>query len=106
MREGTEQSHDLNQVIFNINACHAIGDILHKLIHNGNKKTIVTNDGATVMRELDIVHSLLVDVAKPQDEGIGDGTTTVVVLSCALLDVARQYLEDGVHLPLLRNALT
>jgi len=109
LREGTDQSQGLGQLISNINACHAIGEILastlgprgmDKLIHNGNKRAIVTNDGATVMRELDIVHPaarLLVDVAKSQDEEIGDGTTSVVVMSCAMLDAARQYLEDGVH---------
>ncbi|KAH0792462.1 T-complex protein 1 subunit eta [Histomonas meleagridis] len=109
LREGTDQSQGLGQLISNINACHAIGEILSstlgprgmdKLIHNGDKRAIVTNDGATVMRELDIVHpaaQLLVEVAKSQDEEIGDGTTSVVVLSCALLDAARPYLEDGVH---------
>jgi len=109
LREGVDQSQGLGQLISNINACHAIGEILastlgprgmDKLIHNGNKRAIVTNDGATVMRELDIVHpaaQLLVDVAKSQDDEIGDGTTSVIVLSCALLDAAKQYLEDGVH---------
>ncbi|OHT10337.1 T-complex protein 1 subunit eta [Tritrichomonas foetus] len=109
LREGTDQSQGLGQLISNINACHAIGEILastlgprgmDKLIHNGDKRAIVTNDGATVMRELDIVHpaaSLLVEVAKSQDEEIGDGTTSVVVLSCSLLDAVRSYLEDGVH---------
>lgn len=109
LREGTDQSQGLGQLISNINACHAIGEILSstlgprgmdKLIHNGDKRAIVTNDGATVMNELDIVHpaaSLLVEVAKSQDEEIGDGTTSVVVLSCALLDAVRAYLEDNVH---------
>jgi T-complex protein 1 subunit eta len=109
LREGVDQSQGLGQLISNINACHAIGEILastlgprgmDKLIHNGNKRSIVTNDGATVMRELDIVHpaaTLLVEVAKSQDEEIGDGTTSVVVLSCALLDAALPYLEDRVH---------
>ncbi|KAH0794136.1 T-complex protein 1 subunit eta [Histomonas meleagridis] len=121
LREGTDQSQGLGQIISNINACHAIGEILSttlgprgmdKLIHNGDKRAIVTNDGATVMRELDIVHpaaQLLVEVAKSQDEEIGDGTTSVVVLSCALLDAARPYLEDGVHPQFIcrcyRNAL-
>ena len=110
LREGTDTSQGLGQLISNINACHAIGEILastlgprgmDKLIHNGNaRRAIVTNDGATVMRELDIVHpaaKLLVDVAKGQDEEIGDGTTSVIVLSTSFLDVAKPYLEDKVH---------
>jgi T-complex protein 1 subunit eta len=122
LREGTDQSQGLGQLISNINACHAIGEILastlgprgmDKLIHNGGKRAIVTNDGATVMRELDIVHpaaSLLVEVAKSQDEEIGDGTTSVVVLSCSLLDAVRPYLEENVHPQFIsrcfRNALS
>lgn len=110
LREGVDQSQGIGQLISNINACHAIGEILastlgprgmDKLLHNGNaRRAIVTNDGATVMKELDIVHSagkLLVDVAKSQDEEIGDGTTSVVVLSCALMDSVKTYLEDNVH---------
>ena len=109
LRDGVDQSQGLGQLISNINACHAIGEILastlgprgmDKLIHNGNKASIVTNDGATIMKELDIVHpaaKLLVDVAKSQDEEIGDGTTSVIVLATSFLDVIRQYLEEGVH---------
>ena len=110
LREGVDQSQGLGQLISNINACHAIGEILastlgprgmDKLIHNGNnRRAIVTNDGATVMKELDIVHpaaQLLVDVAKSQDEEIGDGTTSVIVLATSMLDAAKDFLEDGVH---------
>lgn len=110
LREGVDQSQGLGQLISNINACHAIGEILSstlgprgmdKLLHNGNhRRAIVTNDGATLMNELDIVHNaarLLVDVSKSQDEEIGDGTTTVVVISCALMDSIKGYLEDSVH---------
>ena len=120
LREGTDTSQGIGQLISNINACHAVGEILSttlgprgmdKLIYNG-KEAIVTNDGATVMKELDIVHSaarLLVDVAKSQDEEIGDGTTSVIVLACSLLDAAKQYIEDGVHPQFIircyRNAL-
>lgn len=56
---------------------------MDKLIWSGGRTTI-SNDGATIMKLLDIVHpaaQTLVEIAKSQDEEVGDGTTTVVVLA-------------------------
>lgn len=52
------------------------------------------------MRLLDIVHpaaKTLVDIARSQDEEIGDGTTTVVLTAGELLKASKQFIEDGVH---------
>lgn len=60
----------------------------------------ISNDGATIMNLLDIVHpaaKTLVDIAKSQDAEVGDGTTTVVLLAGALLSASKQFIEDGVH---------
>ena len=56
---------------------------MDKLIHDGDK-VVITNDGATVMRELQIQHpaaKLLADISKAQDDEVGDGTTSVVAES-------------------------
>lgn len=56
---------------------------MDKLIHDGHQVTI-TNDGATVVELLNVVHPaarILVDIAKAQDEEVGDGTTSVVLLA-------------------------
>jgi thermosome len=62
--------------------------------------TIITNDGATIMKELDVQHpaaKMLVEVAKTQDNEVGDGTTTAVVLTGELLEKAEKLLDKDVH---------
>lgn len=110
LKEGTDTSQGKGQIISNINACHAVVDIvkstlgprgMDKLIEEGNDTTI-TNDGATVMKKLNIVHpaaKILVDISKAQDSEVGDGTTSVVVLAGELLKEAKGFLEDGLVAP-------
>ncbi|HLN46324.1 MAG TPA: thermosome subunit beta, partial [Candidatus Sulfotelmatobacter sp.] len=60
----------------------------------------ITNDGATIMKELDVQHpaaKMLVEVAKAQDNEVGDGTTTAVILSGELLSKAEGLLDKNVH---------
>jgi len=73
---------------------------MDKLIHDDKGGVTISNDGATIMRLLDIVHpaaKILVDIAKSQDSEVGDGTTTVVLLAAEFLKEAKPYVEDGVH---------
>jgi len=108
LKEGTDTSQGIGQIISNINACEAIASIVRttlgpcgmdKLVYSGNRVTI-SNDGATVMKLLDIAHpaaKTLAEIAKSQDEEVGDGTTTVVVLAGELLTTAKAFLEEGIH---------
>lgn len=108
LREGTDTSQGKAQLISNINACAAIVDIvkptlgprgMDKLITDG-RKTTISNDGATIMKLLDVVHpaaKTLVEIAKSQDSEVGDGTTSVVVLAGELLNEAKSFVEDNVH---------
>ena len=60
----------------------------------------ISNDGATIMKLLDIVHpaaKALVDIARSQDSEVGDGTTTVVVLAGELLKEVRGFIDEGVN---------
>lgn len=60
----------------------------------------ISNDGATIMKLLDIVHpaaKTLVDIARSQDAEVGDGTTSVVLLAGELLKEIRSYVEEGVN---------
>lgn len=62
--------------------------------------TTISNDGATIMNLLDIVHpaaKLLVDIAKSQDNEVGDGTTSVTILAGELLREAKGFVEDGLN---------
>lgn len=108
LKDGSDQSQGRGQIISNINACEAVVEILKttlgprgmdKLIHTDNKVTI-SNDGATIINLLDIVHpaaKTLVDIAKSQDAEVGDGTTSVTLLAGEFLRNVKTFIEDGVH---------
>lgn len=108
MKEGTDESEGRGQITSNINACQAIVDVvkttlgprgMDKLIHDGRSVTI-SNDGATLISLLDIVHPAartLVDIAKSQDNEVGDGTTSVVLVAGELLKQAKQFIDEGMH---------
>jgi len=72
---------------------------MDKLIVNEHGEAQITNDGATILKLLDIVHpaaKTLVDIARAQDAEVGDGTTSVVLLAGQLLKEIRGYVEEGV----------
>lgn len=109
LKEGTDTSQGKAQLVSNINACTAVADVVRstlgprgmdKLIHDDKGTVTISNDGATIMKLLDIVHpaaKILVDIAKSQDSEVGDGTTTVVLLAAEFLREAKPFIEDGVH---------
>ncbi len=60
----------------------------------------ITNDGAAILDEIDVEHpaaKMMVEIAKTQDDMVGDGTTTAVVLSGELLKKAEELLEQNIH---------
>jgi T-complex protein 1 subunit eta len=72
---------------------------MDKLIATGRGVTI-SNDGATIMRLLDIAHpaaKTLVDISMSQDAEVGDGTTSVVLLAGSMLNAIKPFVEEGVH---------
>jgi T-complex protein 1 subunit eta len=107
LREGTDTSQGSGQLLSNISACLAIADTLSttlgprgmdKLIVNERGEAQITNDGATILKLLDIVHpaaKTLVDIARAQDAEVGDGTTSVVLLAAQFLKEIRGYIEEG-----------
>lgn len=92
-----------------MNACFAIVEILRttlgprgldKLIDEGRGNVTISNDGATIMKLLDIVHPAartLVDIAQSQDAQVGDGTTSVTLLAGEMLKNCKDYVQDGLH---------
>jgi len=109
LKEGTDSSQGKPQLVSNINACNSVVDAVRttlgprgmdKLIVDNNGKTTISNDGATIMKLLDIVHpaaKTLVDIAKSQDVEVGDGTTSVVLLAGEFLKQIKPFVEEGVH---------
>jgi thermosome len=73
---------------------------MDKMLVTSMGDVAITNDGATIMKELDIQHpaaKMLVEVAKAQDNEVGDGTTTAVILAGELLSKAEGLLDKNVH---------
>lgn len=115
LKEGVDQSQGREQIISNINACQVVVDIVRttlgprgmdKLIHTENGVTI-SNDGATVAGLLQVTHpaaALLVDVARAQDDAVGDGTTSVMLLAGELLQEAKSFIEDNLASQLIVRA--
>jgi len=116
LREGTDTSQGKAQLISNINACMAVVECVNttlgprgmdKLIHQDGGRVTITNDGATVISLLEIVHPAahtLVDIARSQDAEVGDGTTTVTILAGELLKECKTFVEDGVHPQVISRA--
>ena len=116
LREGTDTSQGKPQLISNINACSAVADTIRttlgprgmdKLVYDGRKVTI-SNDGATIMKLLDIVHpaaKTLVDISMSQDAEVGDGTTSVVLLAGEILKSVKPYVEEGLHPQIIMQGL-
>lgn len=73
---------------------------MDKMLVDGDGDFVVTNDGVTVLRWMDIEHpaaNMIVEVADAQEAEVGDGTTTAVVIAGDLLALAGDLLETGVH---------
>lgn len=73
---------------------------MDKILVSPDGDITVTNDGATILKEMDVDHEiakLLVELSKSQDDEIGDGTTGVVVLAGALLEQSLSLLDRGIH---------
>lgn len=109
LSEGTKRTRGRDAQAINILVAKAVAEAvkttlgpkgMDKMIVDELGDVIISNDGATILDEMDVEHpaaKMLVEIAKAQDEEVGDGTTTAVVLAGALLERAEKLLEDGIH---------
>jgi thermosome len=73
---------------------------MDKMLVDNLGDVTVTNDGATILKEMDVQHpvaKMLVEVAKAVDDEVGDGTTSSVILAGALLEKAEELIRNGIH---------
>merc|ERR1719471_52724 len=80
---------------------------MDKMITSSTGEVVITNDGATILDKMEVMHpaaKMLVELSKSQDIEAGDGTTSVVVLTGALLEKAEQLLDQGVHPSILADS--
>ena len=117
LKDGTDSAQGKSQVLSNISACQAVGETIRttlgprgmdKLIVDGRGKATISNDGATILKLLEIIHPAartLVDIAKSQDAEVGDGTTSVVLLTAEILKNTKAFIEDGMHPTIIIRAI-
>ena len=73
---------------------------MDKMLVDSLGDIVVTNDGVTILKEMDIEHpaaKMLVEVAKTQEDEVGDGTTTAVIIAGELLKKAENLLDQDIH---------
>lgn len=109
LEENTQRTKGSDALTSNIEAAKAVAQIvkttlgpmgMDKMLIDSTGDTIVTNDGVKILKEMEITHpgaQMLVDVAKTQEQEVGDGTTTAVVLSGELLSKAQGLLQKKIH---------
>src|SRR3989337_963600 len=115
LREGTERSKGKGAQSNNIAAARAVADAVRstlgpkgmdKMLVDSMGDVTITNDGVTILKEIEVEHpaaKMLVEVAKTQDDEVGDGTTTAVILAGELLKKAESLVEQNVHPTIIVN---
>jgi thermosome len=109
LKEGTSRSKGRDAQHASIAAALVIAESVRsslgpkgmdKMLVDGYGDVTISNDGATILDEMDVqnpVAKMMVEVAKTQDDEVGDGTTTVVVLAGELLSKAEALMDKDVH---------
>src|SRR3989304_2409577 len=107
--EGALRTTGKNAQHANIAAAKAVADAVRstlgpkgmdKMFVDNVGDIVITNDGVTILQEMQIEHpaaKMVVEVAKTQDEEVGDGTTTAAVLAGELLNKAESLLDQKIH---------
>ncbi|MEM3151063.1 MAG: thermosome subunit beta [Candidatus Bathyarchaeia archaeon] len=109
LKEGTTRSRGREAQHANITAARIIAETvksslgpkgMDKMLVDSFGDVTITNDGATILDEIDVQHpaaKMMVEVAKTQDDEVGDGTTTAVVLAGELLRYGEELLNENIH---------
>jgi thermosome len=115
LKEGTESTRGKTAHNSNIAAAKAVADAVRstlgpkgmdKMLVDSMGDIVITNDGATILKELDIEHpaaKMIVEVAKTQDNECGDGTTSAVVIAGELLKKSESLIDQNVHPTVISN---
>ncbi|VVB63340.1 Thermosome subunit alpha [uncultured archaeon] len=109
LREGSQRTAGRDAQKSNIMAAQAVAGAVRttlgpkgmdKMLVDTMGDVVITNDGVTILKEMDIEHpaaKMMVEIAKTQDQEVGDGTTTAVVVAGELLKQAEALLEQEIH---------
>lgn len=109
LKEGTQRYLGKDARMMNIMAGRVISEAvkstmgpmgMDKMLVSGTGDVIITNDGAAILKEVDVKHpaaNMMVDIAKTVEKEVGDGTTSAVVLAGELLKRAEELLDQKIH---------
>ena len=109
LKEGSTQTKGRDAQKNNVTAAKLIAEIVRsslgprgmdKMLVDSLGDVTITNDGATVLKEIDVQHpaaKMMVEISKATDNEVGDGTTSVVVLAGALIEKAEELISKDVH---------
>jgi thermosome len=109
LKEGTQRTRGRTAQSNNIAAAKAVADAVRstlgpkgmdKMLVDTMGDVVITNDGATILKEMDIEHpaaKMIIEVAKTQEQHCYDGTTSAVVLAGELLKRSEDLIEQNVH---------
>ncbi len=110
LKEDTSRTTGKDALSSNIAAARVISEAIRsalgpkgmdKMLVDNFGDVVITNDGATILKEIDIAHpigKMMVELSKIQDQEVGDGTTSVVILAGELLQKAGELIaEDKIH---------
>ena len=109
LNTNTKRESGRKAQLANIAAAHAVADIIRttlgpqsmlKMILDPMGGIVMTNDGNAILREIDVSHPAaksMIELSRTQDEEVGDGTTSVIILAGELLNAAVPFLEEKMH---------
>merc|ERR1711963_811310 len=105
-RQGDDSTKTQTQ---NVGAAKAVGDLIRtclgpkamlKMLMDPMGGIVMTNDGNAILREITVQNpaaKMLIEIARTQDEEVGDGTTSVVVLAAEIMGLSLPFLKDKIH---------
>ncbi len=115
LKEGTQRTVGRDAQRMNIMAARVIAEAVRstlgprgmdKMLVDSLGDIVITNDGVTILKEIDVEHpaaKMVIEIAKTQDNEVGDGTTTAVVLAGELLKRAEELLDQDIHPAIISN---
>lgn len=107
--QGTKREHGRKAQLANIVAARSVAEIIRttlgprsmlKMLLDPMGGIVMTNDGNAILREVDVSHPAaksMIELSRTQDEEVGDGTTSVIILAGELLSVAEPFLHRNMH---------
>lgn len=116
LQMNTKREQGRTAQLSNIKAGKAVSDIIRttlgpksmlKMLMDPMGGIVMTNDGNAILREIDVMHpgaKSMIELSRAQDEEVGDGTTSVIILSGEMLAVSEPFLLKEIHPTVICNA--